>query len=154
MTSPSARAAQVSTTGVQCTFSPHIPLLPHLTPQHSRDELELEREALEDAELDEAELAQVPPDVNAATRPAADGPPPNRPSSPLSTEEIEKAREFRAKGLNEDGPSPSLSDCTTISLSSSLQPTSLPSRAPPQPSAQAQRHLLSRSPVTLMYVIM
>ena len=107
ITSLSAREAQVSTTGVQCTYPLHTPY-PSSHPC-SRDELELEREALEDAELDEEELAQVPPDVNSAVRPAADGP-------PLSPEEIEKAREFRAKGRDEDGPSPSLSpsDCMSI----------------------------------------
>ncbi|PAV18399.1 hypothetical protein PNOK_0524100 [Pyrrhoderma noxium] len=67
-----------------------------------RDEMELEREALEDAEFDSGELENLPSGVNAAVRPAVDGPSENSSKAStlsISEDEIEKAREFRAKGL-------------------------------------------------------
>ena len=71
-----------------------------------RDEMELEREALEDAEFDSGELENLPSGVNAAVRPAVDGPSENSSkasTSSISEDEIEKAREFRAKGLKGNG---------------------------------------------------
>lgn len=70
-----------------------------------RDELDLEREGLEDAELDEGELGNVPGDVNAAVRPAVDGPPEGADvtQQTMGGDDLEKAREFRAKGLKGDG---------------------------------------------------
>ena len=67
-----------------------------------RDEMELEREALEDAELDSGELEELPNRVNAAVRPAVDGASEAATKAPTQ-DEFEKAREFRAKGLKGDG---------------------------------------------------
>ncbi|KAI5117414.1 hypothetical protein M0805_005474 [Coniferiporia weirii] len=67
-----------------------------------RDELELEREALEDAHLDNEDVSSAPIAANAAVRPQVDGPPSDVPRSPVSEDDIEKAREFRARGLKGD----------------------------------------------------
>lgn len=66
-----------------------------------RDELELERQALEDAELDKAELADVPAGVNGAVRSGYAIP--EGKDTNLSEDEVLKAREVREKGLNEEG---------------------------------------------------
>ncbi|KAH8107499.1 hypothetical protein DFH11DRAFT_1636745 [Phellopilus nigrolimitatus] len=64
-----------------------------------RNELELERYALEDAELDTEELGAVT-EPNAAVRPSVDGPVESSlERSVASEDELEKAREFRARGL-------------------------------------------------------
>ncbi|OCB89427.1 hypothetical protein A7U60_g3404 [Sanghuangporus baumii] len=99
-----------------------------------RDELELEREALEDAEIDEGELAETSLDVNAAVRPVADGPPTERPSSPLSPEEVEKARKLRAKGLKED-----------VNLASIARTSAAVSTSPKAPSLEITRDADTRS---------
>ncbi|EJD02622.1 uncharacterized protein FOMMEDRAFT_107554 [Fomitiporia mediterranea MF3/22] len=88
------------------------------------DEQDLEREALEDAEIDNEELAEVPPDVNAAVRPAVDGPPEATSTSPSSEEDIEKAREFRAKGLKGDVD---LASIARTSAGASASPPKAPS---------------------------
>ena len=66
-----------------------------------RDELEHERQGLEDAELDREELADVPVGVDASKRAAYSSS--EEKDTNLSEEELLKAREIRAKGLNGDG---------------------------------------------------
>ena len=63
-----------------------------------RDEMELEREALEDAEFDSGELENLPSGVNAAVRPAVDGPSEN--SSKASTSSISEDEEGCTRGVS------------------------------------------------------
>ncbi|KAL5523414.1 hypothetical protein ACEPAG_7587 [Sanghuangporus baumii] len=98
------------------------------------DELELEHEALEDEEIDDGELAEISPDVNTAIRPAADGSRTEGPSSPLSPEEVEKAREFRANGLKED-----------VDLASIARTSAAVSTSPKAPSLEVTRDADTRS---------
>lgn len=69
-----------------------------------REELELERDALEDNEFETEEL-DVADQPNAAIRPSVDGPIENGtlPNGAANEDEVEKAREYRAKGLKGDG---------------------------------------------------
>jgi hypothetical protein len=67
-----------------------------------RDEYELEREALEDNDFD-TDVLDTADQPNAAVRPAVDGPNEDESGAAASEDEVAKAREFRAKGLNGNG---------------------------------------------------
>ncbi len=67
-----------------------------------KDELELERAADDDEGLEEEEFEGTEDTPNAAVRPAVDIPADAGTKGGVSTEEVEKARQFRAKGLKEN----------------------------------------------------
>jgi len=84
-----------------------------------KDELELERAADDDEGLEEEEFEGTEDTPNAAVRPGVDIPADAGTKGGVSTEEVEKARQFRAKGLKEN---PDLASIARTSAGASTSP--------------------------------